>query len=155
MQVFSDDEKAAAQARIVELMCDGKTLSAICRDEPGMPHRQRVYEWIDADADFAKAMERAREQGADAIAEEILEIADDGSNDWMKRHGKDGDESWVVNGEHVQRSRLRVESRLKLRAKWHPGRYGDKITAEHTGKDGAPIQFERIERVIVDAKKPE
>lgn len=155
MQVFSDDEKAAAQARIVELMCDGKTLSAICRDEPGMPHRQRVYEWIEADAEFAKAMEAAREQGADAIAEEILEIADDGSNDWMKRHGKDGDESWVVNGEHVQRSRLRVESRLKLLAKWHPGRYGDKITAEHTGKDGTPIQFERIERVIVDAKKTE
>ncbi|MNU09652.1 hypothetical protein D3C72_2563420 [compost metagenome] len=49
--------------------------------------------------------------------------------------------------------RLQVETRLKLLAKWHPKKYGEKVTAEHTGPNGAPIQYERIERVIVDPEK--
>lgn len=157
MLILEGEEKIAVQQRIIDEMSNGKTLSEICRQE-GMPHRRRVYEWIADDADFAKAMDRAREIGADAIADEQLEIADDASNDWMKRHSKDGTEEWVLNGEHVQRSKLRIWTRQQLLEKWHPKKYGAKVTQEHTGKDGAPMQFERIERVIVDApvpKKPE
>lgn len=138
MQVFSDDEKAAAQARIVELMCDGKTLSAICRDEPGMPHRQRVYEWIDADPEFAKAMERARDLGADAIAEEALQIADTTEEGVELEIGSEGDTK-EKRGDMLGHRKLRVETRLKLLAKWHPKKYGDKVTNEHTGAGGGPI----------------
>lgn len=152
--VFSDEEKAEAQARIVELMCEGRTLSSICRDEPGMPARQRVYEWIEADPEFAKAMDRARDLGADAIAEEALRIADTTEEGVELEIGSEGTTK-EKRGDMLGHRKLRVETRLKLLAKWHPQRYGDKVTAEHVGKDGGPVQFERIERVIVDAKKPE
>jgi len=33
-----------------------------------------------------------------------------------------------------------------------PRDYGDKVTQEHTGADGGPVQIERIERVIVDPR---
>ena len=65
--------------------------------------------------------------GFDAIAEECLDIADNASNDWMTREGKDGETSWQVNGEHIQRSKVRIETRLKLLAKWCRQRYGEGI----------------------------
>jgi hypothetical protein len=46
--------------------------------------------------------------------EELLEIADDGSNDWTIRTNKSGDEYEVANTEVVQRSRLRIDVR-----KWY------------------------------------
>lgn len=147
--VLEGDDKLRAQAEICVQIAEGTPLREICRQE-GMPKWRTVYDWINADPEFAARMERARVLGYDAIAEDTLDIADDGSNDWMIRHGKDGEKEWVLNGEHVQRSKLRIDTRLKLLAKWHPKKYGEKLTAEHVGADGGAIQFERIERVIVD-----
>jgi hypothetical protein len=57
----------------------------------------------------------------------------------MKRAGKDDEPAWVINGEHIQRSRLRVDARKWLLAKMLPKVFGDRIAAELTGKDGAPL----------------
>jgi hypothetical protein len=68
------------------------------------------------------------------LADELLEIADDGTNDWMRRTGKDGEDlGWAINGEHIARSRLRVDTRKWLLSKCLPKIFGDRITAEHTG----------------------
>ncbi|MNL64497.1 hypothetical protein D3C87_1887180 [compost metagenome] len=85
-------------------------------------------------------MDVARQLGYDAIAEETLEIADDGRNDWMQKVEEDEAPGWKLNGEHVQRSKLRIDTRLKLLAKWHPKKYGEKVTQELTGANGGPIQ---------------
>ncbi|WP_439684854.1 Bbp26 [Cupriavidus oxalaticus] len=138
--VLSGEAKAAAQESICAQIAEGTPLREICRQE-GMPSWRTVYDWIKADPEFAEEMEAARVLGYHAIAEDTLDIADDASNDWMVRHDKDGDERWVLNGEHVQRSKLRIETRLKLLAKWHPSVYGEKITQELTGKNGGPIQI--------------
>lgn len=152
--VLTGDAKVAAQNAICALIAEGIPLREVCRQE-GMPAWQTVYDWIKADKAFADDMEAARQLGYDAIAEDALGIADDGSNDWMLRNDKDGGESWALNGEHVQRSKLRIETRLKLLAKWHPKKYGEKVTAEHTGPGGGAMQFERITRTIVDPQKQE
>jgi hypothetical protein len=70
---------------------------------------------------------RAREVQADTLVDEILEIADDGTNDWMAREGKDGEAGWALNGEHVQRSKLRVDSRKWFASKVAPKKYGEKL----------------------------
>lgn len=88
--------------------------------------KSAFYDWVNDDAEFAGRIARAREIGFDAIADEALEIADDASNDWMKRQRQDGMDDDVLNSEHVQRSKLRIDTRLKLLAKWDPKRYGDK-----------------------------
>lgn len=107
-------------------IAEGITLAEICRREH-MPDRSTVYDWLKADDNLSQRFARARELGFDRIAEETLEIADDGSNDWMKRRRQDGSTEEVVDAEHIQRSRLRVDTRLKLLAKWDPKRYGDKL----------------------------
>lgn len=131
---------------IVERLSDGEPLRQICRDDH-MPSWRTVYEWMRQDEDFASRIARARDLGADAIAEEIVDIIDNGTNDWMEKLDKDQQPvGWQLNGEHVQRSKLRAEMRLKLLAKWRPSKYGDKTGIELTGKDGGPVELSDSQR---------
>lgn len=110
---------------IVAGLSDGIPLRQLCRIH-GVG-KSTVYDRMEADTEFAGRIARAREEGFDTIAEEALEIADDGTNDWLTRERPDGSTYESLNGEHVQRSKLRVETRLKLLSKWDPKRYGDKL----------------------------
>ena len=113
---------------IVDWIAAGKTLREFCRQD-GKPSHDAVYDHEKNREEFKQRIARAREIGEDVIAQECLEIADDGTNDWIET--KFGPQ---VNQEHIQRSRLRVDTRLKLLSKWNPRKYGDKI--EHTGELG-------------------
>jgi hypothetical protein len=90
-------------------------------------------------AEFRDQYASAREAQADYYAEEIIEISDDGTNDWMERQRTDGSTEEVENKEVLARSRLRVDTRKWLMARMAPKKYGDKITQEVTGADGAPL----------------
>lgn len=126
----------AAADEICQRIAEGEPLRAVCRDDH-MPAWRTVFDWMAAHDEFAASIARARDLGADAIAESILEIVDDGTNDWMEKMGSDGQPiGWQLNGEHVQRSKLRAEMRLKLLAKWSPKKYGDRMSLDHSGKVG-------------------
>jgi len=129
------------ETRIIEGLCDGIPLRELCRRD-GMPNWRTVYDWIEADEDLAARIAHARDLGFDAIAEDILDIADDGTNDWVERKRKDGSVDTVVDSEHVQRSKLRIETRLKLLAKWNPKKYGDKQVVDLGNKDGEALKVE-------------
>lgn len=113
------------EAAIIEGLSEGVPLRQLCRLH-GVS-KSTVYNWIEADDEFAGRIARARELGFDQIAEEALEIADDSRNDWVKRERADGSVDDGIDHEHVSRSKLRIETRLKLLAKWDPKRYGDKL----------------------------
>jgi hypothetical protein len=99
-----------------------------------MPCVATIFNWLRTQEGFLEQYEKAKEMQADSLAEDILDIADDGSNDWMERHDKEGENiGWQLNGEHVQRSRLRIDSRKWIASKLKAKKYGDKITNEHTG----------------------
>jgi hypothetical protein len=126
----------AIAATICERLADGEGLKAICRS-PDMPSASAVRQWaIDNHDGFGELYERARHTGLWSVADDLLEISDDGRNDWMQRGG---DEGWVANGENVQRSRLRVDSRKWLLSKLLPKQFGDKIEQQITGAGGAPL----------------
>jgi len=131
------------EERIIHGLCDGIPLRELCRQD-GMPNWRTVYDWISADADLAARIAHARALGFDAIAEDILDIADDGTNDWVERKRQDGSAGKALDSEHVQRSKLRIETRLKLLAKWSPQKYGEKNTTELTGPDGGAIRTEAV-----------
>lgn len=113
---------------VLSRMSSGDTLTDICRDVGIHPTTWRVWCREDSALDIAHA--HARDAGFDVIAEDCLRIADDKSQD-VKIVGED--EREVCNTEFVQRSKLRIETRLKLLAKWDPRRYGDKLELEHSG----------------------
>lgn len=135
--------------RICDRLSAGETLREICRDD-AIPAQSTVYLWLRTQAEFSEQYARAREVQADTWADEIVEIADNGSNDWVARNHGEDDDGWRVNGEHIQRSRLRVDARKWLMAKAAPKKYGDKIENVHTGPDGGNLKIESIRRVIVD-----
>lgn len=142
----SDYSQATADAICARLSA-GEPLAHICRDE-GMPAVRTVSGWKAAHESFSADIARAREEGYDQIAASCLDIADEVAFDTIE--SKDG---MRANTEWISRSKLRIETRLKLLAKWDPKRYGDKVTTELTGPDGGAVQIARIERVIVDPKR--
>lgn len=124
----------AAADRVCEGLAKGIPLTVICA-EPGMPCDDTVRNWAEKDEAFGRAIVRAREQGFDRIAIDALEIADERSKDTILT-----DQGERPNTEWIARSKLRIETRLKLLAKWDPKRYGEKTTTEVTGANGGAIQ---------------
>jgi hypothetical protein len=104
--------------RICDMLADGKSLRSICLLDD-MPAQSTVCRWLAKDEEFRKQYAYAREVQADTLADEILDIADDGANDFMGEDEK-------YNGDAVQRSRLRVDARKWLAGKLKPKVYGEK-----------------------------
>lgn len=129
--------------KICERLADGESLRTIC-SEDGMPARSSVFKWLGENAGFSDQYARARTAQADAIFDDILEIADDGSNDWIERTNSDGENiGWRENGEALRRSQLRVEARKWMAGKLAPKKYGEKT--QLTGADGeGPVQIEDL-----------
>ena len=122
---------------ICERLAKGEPLAHICRDER-MPAVRTVSDWKKAHEAFSADFARARDEGFDQIAADCLDIADDGTSDtYMDNEGNERTDTEVI-----QRSKLRIETRLKLLAKWDPKRYGDKVDINHGGQDGNPIKTE-------------
>lgn len=93
--------------------------------------------WCSENKQFADQYARAMDARTDAMADEILDIADDASNDWQinPETGKE-----YINTEVVQRSRLRVDARKWLMSKMAPKKYGDKVDVTSAGeKVGSPV----------------
>jgi len=95
-----------------------------------MPARLTVFRWLAAHPDFCNQYARARELQADALAEEVLAIGDDARGDLVI----DADGKARTNWENVQRSRLRCDNRKWFCAKVAPKKYGDRVTAELSGR---------------------
>ncbi len=124
-------------------LATGQSLREISRCS-GMPSASGIIHWLDNEADcpgFAARYARARATWLQVIADEILEISDDSSNDYISRTRSDGSSEQVLDAEHVQRSRLRVDSRKWLLSKLRPGVYGDKLSQEISGPGGAPLKL--------------
>lgn len=121
---------------ICEKIADGKSLRAICSDD-SMPSKAAVFRWLATNPEFRDQYARAREAQADALADEILDIADDGANDSYT------DENGVTRTDHdvIARSRLRVDARKWIASKLKPKVYGDRVVNEVTGPGGGPLQI--------------
>ncbi len=114
-------------AEICERLAKGESLRSICRDLH-MPEASNVVRWAQSDVGgFAQQYAQAREAGYHAMAEEILEIADDASRDTVStEQGERADTEWIA------RSKLRVDARKWLLSKMLPKVYGDKQQLEHS-----------------------
>lgn len=115
-------------------------LAAILR-EAGIA-RTTWRDWRKANPELDAAYKEAKEIGYDELAQQCIQIAEDKSGDI--KMGKDGP---VFDMEHVQRSKLRIETRLKLLAKWS-GKYADKVM--HSNDPEKP--FGRMSDEEIDAR---
>ena len=141
----SKGKRGQVSIDLVNKVCDeiaqGVTLTEICR-RPGMPDIQAVNRAINRSSVLRDRLARARATAAEVMADEIAEIADDGSNDYLERTYRDGRVEVKLNDEHVRRSQLRIQTRQWLLSKLLPDRYGDRVQTQLTGAGGGPVQVE-------------
>lgn len=124
----------------------GEPLLQIAKD-PRMPKRRTVYDWIEADPDFAAQFRAARARGVHALAEECLEIADEPTADAVA----------------VANKRVKIDTRLRLAGKWLPSVYGDKIDVKHSGEviqrhdlsRYSPDELDTLEKLVAKASVSE
>ena len=116
---------------ICSLVRDGLPIREIALFD-GLPTDRTIWRWLDEKPEFRQKYASAKEVQAERQAEELLEIADNGRNDWMERH-QDGEAVLVPDHEHINRSRLRVDTRKWLMSKMLPKKYGDRTSIEHSG----------------------
>lgn len=131
-------------AEIFSRMAEGKSLRTICRDD-NMPSVGTILRWVGEDKDFQKQYEAAMEQRAEALFEEMFEIADETNQDTIST-----DQGDRPNAEWISRSRLRVDVRKWALSKMVPKKYGDKI--QHTGDGGGPVQVTEVRLVPLSGK---
>ena len=79
-----------------------------------------LFLWLRGHPEFSEQYARAREEQADAISDECLEIAE-----------KEPD---------VQRAKLKIDTRKWFASKMKPKKYGERVTQEISGPGGEPIQ---------------
>lgn len=144
---------------VAKRICDAIAVSElglhhICRENADFPSIITIMAWLNRPehVDFLKSYVRARELQAEFMAEQILKIADDSSEDLMAI-GMPGQERKVENREVTNRSKLRVDTRKWLLAKLHPKKYGDKVELDHTS-GGKPIIPSWMQQELPPAEEP-
>ena len=121
---------AELAAKVLDLLAQSGSLRRVCR-ELGVS-RNSIIPWVvDNTEGFGDAYARAKEHGIDTLVEETLDIADDGSNDYM-----DAEHGPALNSESIQRSKVRVETRRWLAERLAPRRYGLRQGLDVTSSDG-------------------
>jgi hypothetical protein len=118
--------------KVCEKIAQGYSMRTVCAPND-MPSISTLFKWIREKPEFSQQYARATEERTEAMAEDILDIADDGSNDLMTI--QKGDNSYEIeNKEVTNRSRLRVDTRKWLMAKMKPKKYGEKLDLTSDGK---------------------
>jgi hypothetical protein len=121
------------QDRILTLLCEGQSLRSICEAED-MPDRGTVMRLLHRDPAFQAAYAAARATGAEAMADEVIEL------------GR------AATSENAAAIRVRVDTVKWAAAKFAPKRWGDRVTTEVTGADGAPVRLQAIAVPMVPAQ---
>lgn len=110
-----------------------------------------ILNWFKDYPEFFTKYTRAKELQMEFMAEKIVEISDDSSNDTTVIHSKNGEPIEVENKEWLNRSRLRVDTRKWLMSKLMPKKYGDKLDVT---SDGEKLESgERTYTVIIPPKE--
>lgn len=105
----------------------------LCAKYKELPSDTAIYEWRIKHPEFAVKYAQAKLKQAELLAEEILDISDDSSQDFTS---KDKDGNPMFNSEAVARCRLRVDTRKWLASKLLPKAYGNhKLTEELLDKN--------------------
>ena len=111
----SERRNAKARETFIEVLRQSCNVTAACRASK-IP-RSTAYYWRNELPGFAKAWEDAEEEAGDTLEQVAWERATTGNSDRM----------------------------LEILLKGHrPEKYTDRLRAEHTGRNGGPIQHEQV-----------
>ena len=121
-------------------LSQGISLRTVCKGDD-MPSAVTVFAWMRKYPEFLKQYEQAKQESADAMAEDCLDIADNQVEVPLIVEGVpmvvDGKMVMVKDSTGVAHAKLRVDTRKWLMAKMKPKKYGEKL--ELAGDPSSPV----------------
>lgn len=142
---------AELKEEIVHRIASGEFLKNIVNDER-MPSEPTVYREAERDPEFGAEMKFAYRVAAGRLVDEMLEIADDATQDFKP----DGS----VNYETAQRSNLKINTRKWVVSKFDPARFSEKVQTDITSggekldaKEISPLESARQVAFLVEMAK--
>lgn len=133
---------AALVEEILKRVAEGESLREICAADD-KPDHSTFLEWVRNDEALANQYARAMDCRADAVFDEMFDIADNAANDWMERTDPTNP-GWELNGDHIQRSKLRIDTRKWALARMNPKKYSDRLKL--SGDEDSPLQVNVVQR---------
>lgn len=143
MKKYTDADKKKIASQVCALMSSGMPAGKACA-KVGVP-KSTFLGWTQTVGSVADQYALAREELLEHWAEDVLNIADTDPAQVIDQNGVAR-----YDAAAVQHARLRIDSRKWLLSKLVPKKYGDKITQEHTGKDGGPITMAAMDLKNLD-----
>lgn len=116
-----------------EISSTSKSLRTIC-DQEGMPCVVTIMTWLRTNPEFLKQYTRAKEEQADLMVEDMLDISEH----------TDEDHTPFTGSNVVQRDRLRIETRKWIASKLKPKKYGEKVQTEISGSLNTGIDISKL-----------
>jgi terminase small subunit-like protein len=127
----------------------GEVLTVICA-EPTMPPIDIVFDWLETAGNvelsaFQLDYEAAEKRRDRVYEDQLIEIADDSTNDYVDKVNQKTQETFrVVDQEVITRSKLRIDMRLRILKARNPVKWGDNTQAAEVQRRlasaGAPPQ---------------
>lgn len=112
--------------RILRRLADGESLRKICEPDD-MPAPSTVCGWALVNEQFSEQYARARDIQSEVLVEECRDLADAAAIE--------------PTSEKVQAAKLQIDQRKWQAGKQSAKKFGDKVTQELTGANGAPLSF--------------
>ena len=105
-------------------------IKTLCEANDWMPCHATIKNWLRTNDEFLALYVRAKDEQADILVEQMLEIADDKTEDKIATEfGESG------NSVAVARARLQIDTRKFIASKLKPKKYGDKLDLTTDGKE--------------------
>jgi hypothetical protein len=109
-----------------------------------MPVSSTIFEWLRKIPEFTEQYGKAKEESADALVSEMLDIASEMPMIY-EPVGKNGAlVATKLDSAGIARNRLRVDVIKWQASKLKPKKYSDKSSVEVSGKDGDAILFDHV-----------
>jgi hypothetical protein len=126
----SEQRRQRQIEHILAQVASGRNVSKVLREDDDMPSKTEFWRWHFSDETLRGNLADARANGVEAILDECAEIADDGSNDTYR------DDKGFLRTDHdvIARSKLRIETRVKMAQMMKPKAYGPKLDLTSGGE---------------------
>lgn len=125
--------------KLADLICErlacGESMRSVCRDDD-MPAISSVFKWMREHPEFSEQYTKAKEESADALFDDMLDIADNQAmaplfdSNGQPVLGDDGKQLMAATNTSINHARLRVDVRKFHASKLKPKKYGEKQEVE-------------------------
>jgi hypothetical protein len=135
---YTDEEKDEIISHVLVQVASGRFVSRVFNEDKttangiSLPARSTFWKWVFEDENNGEISDKlacAREAGIEALLDEAIDIADETAMDTIK-----DDNGERPNNEWISRSRLRIDTRIKLAQMLKPKKYGPKVDVTSGGE---------------------